>query len=84
MFVHLARMGHTDIPVNYADKPLFLWLRKQQHAMHLFSMNKPSGISSIQLKLLLALGVRGLELKLMPPQLSSRVLSASVSETNTF
>jgi len=79
-----ARMGHTDIPINYVDKPLFLWLRKQQHAMHLFSMNKPSGISSIQLKLLLALGVRGSELKLMPPRLSSRVLSASVSQTNIF
>ena len=69
-----AAEGHLNIPDDYPDKSLLMWLSRQQDILHLYSAGQPLDIQPIQLKKLVAIGV--CEAKRMGPavKMNSRTM----------
>eukprot|EP00577_Skeletonema_sp_RCC1716_P003627 CAMPEP_0113417350 /NCGR_PEP_ID=MMETSP0013_2-20120614/25602_1 /TAXON_ID=2843 ORGANISM="Skeletonema costatum, Strain 1716" /NCGR_SAMPLE_ID=MMETSP0013_2 /ASSEMBLY_ACC=CAM_ASM_000158 /LENGTH=1594 /DNA_ID=CAMNT_0000304465 /DNA_START=260 /DNA_END=5040 /DNA_ORIENTATION=- /assembly_acc=CAM_ASM_000158 len=69
-----AAEGHLNIPDDYPDKSLLMWLSRQQDILHLYSAGQPLEILPTQLKKLIAIGV--CESKRMGPavKMSSRTM----------
>lgn len=69
-----AAEGHLNIPDDYPDKALLMWLSRQQDILHLYSVGQPLEILPTQLKKLVAIGV--CESKRVGPavKMSSRTL----------
>lgn len=74
LMIFKAREGHCKIPKEYPDTPLRQWLAQQQELIHLYSTNQSIELRPVQLKLLHALGVHGIERHATPPKLSSRMM----------
>ena len=69
-----AAEGHLNIPDDYPDKALLMWLSRQQDILHLYSAGQPLEILPTRLKKLIAIGV--CESKRMGPavKMSSRTM----------
>jgi hypothetical protein len=69
-----AAEGHLNIPDDYPDKALLMWLSRQQDILHLYSVGQPLEILPIQLKKLVAIGVCESKREGLAVKMSSRTM----------